>query len=686
MLSQLPKLLISMPFLRLVGLLGLGIIFQYWLNLSLVVYLILAAFLIIFIIALQLEWLPRKLYLIFCRNVVYHVLVFILGALAVISKNYSLQKHAALQKIDATTITGEIIAAPEHKENSLKLLVQLQYGIANKNKQALHGKAYVYLPKTTATNNLPIGSSISFKNNLNVLKNLGNPGGFDYKKYCERIGVYYQAYLKPNEFIITPSSKGFKIANFLAKTRTAIITTLKKYISDSTNAGLAEALIIGYKDDLDKNIVQSYTNTGAVHVIAISGMHVGIIYFILQLLLAPIFKKPAQKKYKIILQIVLIWLFALLAGASPSILRSAIMFSIIAAQQFFTNRQFTFNSLFASAFILLVYNPFLLWDVGFQLSYAAVLSILIFYKPIGNWFTTPYKWVNYIWKLQAVTLAAQILTLPITIYHFHQFPNYFLLANALIVPLSSIIVIGILILLVLQFVPILASLLGKILNACIIAMNKVAQFFEQLPYALADYLQITIVETILLYATIGLASIALLKKHKKAFIASAICLLIVSSLHTIVKYITKQKDVLMVLNANKHSFIGIKKGGQLFAKQDSSLQHNSGQFNFFIKPTLGYFASHNLQPLQGNNWWYRNKWIALFNQQQKPSLNSKASKIIILQQNAKEIFAALPQLTKNDIIVADASNSNYFIKKLDTACKQQNIVLHNVALQGAFIW
>jgi competence protein ComEC len=225
-------------------------------------------------------------------------------------------------------------------------------------------------------------------------------------------------------------------------------------------------LLIGYKDDLDKTLVQSYSNTGVVHVIAISGLHLGLIYWLLLKLFWPLQKRRDLKWLRPILIIAGLWLFSLLAGMQPSVIRSAVMFTCIVLGETWTRKSSIYNTLAFSAFLLLFINPYWLWDVGFQLSYIAVLSIVIFMQPIYNWFYIKNKALDFIWKLNAVTLAAQILTVPVSIYHFHQFPLSFMFTNFVAVPLSSLILLGEIVLCVVSFIPIVAFLLVKFFIGC----------------------------------------------------------------------------------------------------------------------------------------------------------------------------------------------------------------------------
>src|SRR5262249_31983562 len=209
-----------------------------------------------------------------------------------------------------------------------------------------------------------------------------------------------------------------------------------------------------------------------------------LIYWLLVRLFVPLRKKKAFKWLSPMMIIGGLWLFSFIAGAQPSVLRSAVMFTCIVLAEGFSRKTSIYNSLAFSAFVLLCVNPFWLWDVGFQLSYSAVLSIVIFMKPVYNRVYIKNKIFDSIWKLNAVSVAAQLLTTPFSIYHFHQFPTYFLLSNLIAVPLSSIIVLGEIFLCTASIVPLIALLSGKILSWLISLMNGYIERIESLPYSL----------------------------------------------------------------------------------------------------------------------------------------------------------------------------------------------------------
>ncbi|MGZ8537848.1 MAG: ComEC/Rec2 family competence protein, partial [Flavisolibacter sp.] len=328
------------------------------------------------------------------------------------------------------------------KPNSYKALATIQYIVGNSTNKTVEGKIIIYFQKDSSLKYLNYGTRISFKKTLQEIKNSGNPGSFDYKTYSLFNGITHQVYLTKKDFVPLAEKDISFFKAFIFDCRHWVLKTIKKYIPQKKEQGLAEALLIGYKDDLDKNLVQSYSNTGVVHVIAISGLHLGLIYWLLIMLTSSLAKNKKASFIRLLVIILCIGWFSILAGAQPSVLRSAVMFSFLAAGEVLSRRTSIYNTLALSAFFLLFYNPFWLWDVGFQLSYTAVISIVAFFRPIYNWLYCKNKLLDMVWKLNAVTISAQLLTLPISMYHFHQVPTLFLFTNLVAVPLSSVILFG----------------------------------------------------------------------------------------------------------------------------------------------------------------------------------------------------------------------------------------------------
>ena len=264
--------------------------------------------------------------------------------------------------------------------------------------------------------------------NLQPIKNSGNPGAFNYQRYAAFQGIYHNVFLKDKDWQVVPGNTKNWFYDFVYSARAYVLSVLRNTIhTGKDELGIAQALLIGYTNDLDKDLVQAYSNTGVVHIIAISGMHLGLIYVLLLWIFTKMPLINKSKLVQLILILTCLWLFAFLTGASPSVLRAAVMFSCIAIGKNLKKDVSIFTSLAASALILLCFNPYYLWAVGFQLSYLAVIGIVVFQKPIYNCLYIKNKWIDKVWQLMAVSTAAQLLTFPLCIYYFHQFPNLFLL-------------------------------------------------------------------------------------------------------------------------------------------------------------------------------------------------------------------------------------------------------------------
>jgi competence protein ComEC len=377
----------------------------------------------------------------------------------------------------------------------------------------------IYITNDSLASKLETGDEIKFQEPLQIITNNFKTGSFNFVRYCTFQQIYFQVYL-PNTAIIHYKKNNPSFKYYLYKTRNSILQILKQALPDKSEQAVAEALLIGYKEDLDRSLVQSYSNTGVVHIIAISGLHLAMIYGLLIYLLQPIGNKKWNNYIRTCIILSILWGFSFITGGAAAILRSAVGFSFLLISKSLGYKNHTLNTIFASAFFLLVYDPFLLWDIGFQLSYTAVLGIILFSSYIERWFYFKNKLLKMIWQVNSITISAQVLTLPIVLYQFHQFPNLFLITNFLIVPLSGIILYAELFLLLVSPFPLLLKWLGIITGFLIRQMNGIIERTNRLPFALTRNISINISETLLLYLLITSLLIWLLYKNSKGFITA----------------------------------------------------------------------------------------------------------------------------------------------------------------------
>jgi competence protein ComEC len=554
------------------------------------------------------------------------------------------------------------------------------------------GKIIVYFRKDSVLPQVNYGSRIIFKKSLQEIKNSGNPGGFDYKRYALFQGITHQVFLKHNEYEVLDGKKENLFKKFIFSTRERVLKILRKDIPGDKELGLAEALLIGYKDDLDQTLVQSYTNTGVVHIIAISGLHLGLIYWLLALLLTPLKNRKKIKWLRPVLIITGLWLFSILAGAQPSILRSAVMFTCIVIGESLSKRTSIYNTMAVSAFILLCINPYWLWDVGFQLSYAAVLSIIIFMRPIYNWFYIKNKILDFIWKLNAVTLAAQILTVPLSIYHFHQFPNYFLLTNFVAVPVSSIIVLGEIFLCAIAWIPAVALLAGKLLGWMIWLMNTWIERIESLRFSLWDNLQITIFQAILLVVFAAGISYWLMEKVKRGLMIGLIGLFGFVALRSFSFIETDRQQKIIVYNVPQRRAVDFIDGRNYFFVGDSDLLADDFVRNFHLKPSRILFRITPSDSL--DNFWqndnyirYNNKNVLLLDSSFhfQPTDYKPMIDLLVISKNPKLYITKLANAIHIKQVVFDGSVPPWKTVYWKKDCDSLHIPYYDVTAKGAFV-
>ena len=546
------------------------------------------------------------------------------------------------------------------------------------------GKIILYFRKDSATAALEYGKKLLVVAAATPVINSGNPGSFDFAAYARLQGITMQAFVASDDYQVIADEKGSSLKAWLLACRKVLCTILKKYIPGVKEAGLAEALLVGYKEDLDKELLRVYSNTGVVHVIAISGLHLGILYIMCKglLVLLPFFRN--RKWLTSVLIIVFLWLFSLLTGGSPSVLRSAVMFTAILCGESFAKKISIYNCLAASAFILLVYRPYWLFDIGFQLSYSAVLSILIFNKPIDQLLYVKNKSLEKVWQMTAVTLSAQLLTTPVSLFYFHQFPNYFLLANLVAVPLSSAVLIGTIFLCLISFLPVVPEITGRLLSLSIRIMNDAVAHINSLPFSVTSGINISLLHSILLYCLIGTITVYLLYKNKLVMYASLLVLLGIASLNLfqqleirwreeLIVYNIRGKQVIEIINGRKSSITGIHAA----CIEDECRQIiNAAHTSLRIVNSKTVATPFHIKGKKKSVW--------LLNGNQHLSTSTNGSVVIISSTVSVKPDSMFVQFHPA-IVILDAAHTGASIIKWTAACNKHHINVHPVAHKGAFV-
>ncbi|WP_346317207.1 ComEC/Rec2 family competence protein [Chitinophaga sp. YIM B06452] len=583
--------------------------------------------------------------------------------------------------------------------------------------KAVRGTALLYFRDTPR---LAYGSRVMFRGEPQRIRSSGNPGAFDYARYCSYRNIYHQAFLSDSAWRQLPGNGGNPVGYWLSTARQYALSTLKKYIPGKEEYGVAQALLIGYRDELDADVVQAYTNTGVVHIIAISGLHLGLIYVSLLQLLKWLPRRRWADLLKAFVLIAVLWGFSLLTGASASVLRSAVMFTTIALGQFVIARHSNiYNTLAAAAFLLLSYNPFFLVDAGFQLSFLAVAGIVLCYQPLYDLWMIEWKWPDKLWQMVAVSLAAQAFTWPVCLFYFHQFPNYFLLANVVAVPLSTLLLYGEIVLMMIAEVPVVAAFAGRGLEYGIFAMNTLIRWVDSIPGAVVSGIRMSMTGMFLLYGfTVACLAVWLLKK--KEFVWCALGLMMVfMGLGALQRIQWQHQKRLVVYNLPKATAVEFITGRESFRLGDSvgleHLQLPISQLEMGVKRTVMTCNLRGLQDssdvrkqvvlpvnsgqrrhgpfhlsyIQGGclvSLGAKRLLVLTGNLQHAPPLSKKIKiDYILLSHNPKVDISRLQDFFIYDLLIFDASCSAFQVRKWKNACNKLPLRCFSVPEQGAFV-
>jgi competence protein ComEC len=678
------------PFIRMMAPLLAGIVFQRILNIYIEITwtcILLSSACLCFFSYLKLR---TKFKWYWTSGIFIQVIFFSLGALLlhyrdISNSGFFIGKHYT----DKAVLLLQIEEPLSEKPNSFKAVASLHWMANGFTSQKVKGNVIIYFKKNKfIRQQVAYGSRIIVLKGLERIRNSGNPGAFDYETYCHFQDIYYQVYVDSTSFTLLKENHGNLFNKILYKGREKVVDIIRENIKGDKEAGLAEALLIGYKDDLDKSLVQAYSNMGVVHIVAISGLHLGLIYWLLGLMLKPLEKKKSLRWLQLLLFISGLWLFSLLAGAGPSVVRSAVMFTFIIIGKGFSKKAIALNSLAASAFLLLCYNPYWIWDIGFQLSYLAVWSLIVFMQPIYRLVFLQNKILDVVWQMNAVTISAQILTVPVSIYYFHQFPNLFLLTNMIAVPLSSIIVVGEIFLCCGSFFPYLPLHIGAILKYLILLMNGFVLSMDRLPFALWTGILINFSQVLLLYTAIAFFTGFIAYRNKKHFVSFLLTLLIFACISFWSNWNAKQQCIIIVYNAGRFTAIDFVEGKRTFFVVDSELIDNKNMIDYQVNPSRSLFRIQQIENIEKssgkNEFVFGNQEIFMADGR---AISNAGTFLDLL------ILASNKPLNPDDFlkhhickrVIADASISVRNTASWREACIKRKILFHSVRESGAFL-
>ena len=403
------------------------------------------------------------------------------------------RNNAALPR-QTGTYTGKIVEAKAPKADRQQLIVRLHDGLADDSLVPLNER--IVLTASEADRIMEAGDEICFTGELKPVENRGNPGEFNAEFYYRTKGIRYRIFCSDPELV----GRSFSLAGWFAKRRNELCNMMENYLEDDALA-IGKALLFGDNSDLDQELLQSFSATGTTHVLAVSGLHIGLILLLLQRFLQ-VFHRLISRRQAIVLSIVLVVFYGLLTGASPSVMRAVIMFAILSSAQLLRRKNDSLGALGFCAILQLSWNPWYLFDLGFQLSYTALLGIFLLYKPIMTLWAPKRTIIRLAWEGTAAGIAATIFTTPIVLYNFYRFPNYFALANLGIMLFGFLVLaLGILFLLT-SFIPFVSRLTALAFSVSVIGMVIWVKLIDSLPGAVSGGFHLGLWEMLMAYALI----------------------------------------------------------------------------------------------------------------------------------------------------------------------------------------
>lgn len=652
----------------------------YWQPTNYIASIALLAGLIIFLILYFLARKNKKTNLFF--GISAYFISFFVGISTLLFHTDSLQKSnyihckKAFETSQSVTLTlHEKLKSNDYNDRYIALL----NGIENKQ---YSGRIILNVQKDSLQNPLIIGNIIKIKTILQPNNPPKNPNQFDYSNYLKNKQIYAQAYVTKSEIKISKIIKK-DIWYYAAKLNSRIIRNLEKRNFNKSEMSVALALILGQQQEISSDIIQDYQYSGATHVLSVSGLHVGFIMLFIAFILKPI---PNTKKGSFIkLMAILFSLsgFAIISGLSPSVLRSVVMFSFLAIGNHLRRSGNIYHTLLVSIFLILLFEPYFIFDVGFQLSYLALFFILWLQPILSNIWIPKNKIQKYIWDALTVSFAAQIGTLPLCLYYFHQFPGLFFVTNIVILPILSFIMIAGIIVMLLAIFDCVPFFMIEVFEKSIYLLNKTIHIIASFESFVIRDISFNFYYLLAFYLLI-ISSIIWLKKPsytRLVVVLSSAILLQISFILT--KKEMENKQELIVYNTKKSTLISERKGKTITIFTNDTLI-TKGSKNYILNSYLvGNFSTLEKTNKVKNMLFYYGKKIFIIDSTGIYG-NKIQPDILILTQSTKINLDRILLDLNPKIVIADATNSYSIQKRWKASCSKKNIPFHATGEKGFY--
>jgi competence protein ComEC len=500
-----------------------------------------------------------------------------------------------------------------------------------------------------------------------------NPAEFDYANWLSNRQIFYTVFVSANQVSLVGASSEINPVWALGlKCRAWLLARLHASGLDQQAFAICSALLTGQDDDIDRDTMSAFAHSGTLHVLSVSGLHTGLVYLAIDFIFSLFAGKKRHRLLRLLVITCGLWAFALMTGFAAPVLRAVIMFNLVGMGNiYFRNHPGNqLNILFLSAFILLSWNPYFLFDLGFMLSYLAMIGLICFTGPLLSLWTPDNVIITTIWKSVCASFAATISTLPITLFFFKQFPIWFFICNLVVVPASSILLF-LTVLLVIK-IPLVALICNSLVNWLIVFI----QWFNKPGVGFVDYLDFGTTDLLFCVLLIMLLSVALQSRSHRSIVWALVCLIAWQCFSLVDSFLSKKSNEVVVYHLKKHSGVTVKSG------RDLSLSLNdSTAFDFHIRPKI---ISYNYPLIKSTSFNYVSlggKGIVFIDGSGAQGPFPSGTSTIVLANNAEcPSLASIPRLS---MIVCDGSNNPRSVERADSLSRKFAVSFHSTASMGA---
>ena len=551
----------------------------------------------------------------------------------------------------------------------------------NKNKTS--GKVLLNIEKDSLQNRLKIDAKIFVKHPFKRIRPPLNPQQFDYQFYLAKQGIHQQLFIETAQFLQL-SNAGVSFAGLSEKLRDKIQQSLLKLNFKKDELTVINALLLGQRQDISKELLKEYAGAGAIHILAVSGLHVGIILLILSFLFKPLERIKNGSYLKAFCIVLLLWMFAFIAGLSASVVRAVTMFTFLAVGQSFQRKKVVTFSLISSMLFLLIVKPMFLFDVGFQLSYLAVFGIVWLQPKIVAVYKPKFLIDKKIGQLLSVSIAAQVGILPLSIYYFQQFPGLFVLSNLVIIPFLGAILMGGIIVILMALLGVLPPFLAAIYGFVISVMNSFVGWVSQQEQFLFKEISISFLMMLCCYCFIFSAIVFLINKRPKNLIYVLISILFVQGFYFLEHKTASDREAFMVFHKSRFSVIGLREGMKMALQHDLDLLESKEIKAVQAYKVAAYIKNINIVDFK-NYIHFKEQDILLIDRLGVYQLDKLKHPIVVLQYSPKINVERLIQTLNPSLIIADGSNYKSVVNNWEITCLEKDVPFHYTGNKGAFI-